>query len=94
MDEDPVYLQKRENGVYDFRRPIPPDVAGMVPKVAFQHSLKTKNRRETLHSHHLSLFLSEEHIEQARQKLGTASQNETDFNRFKCLADWLFAPRS
>jgi|GEM_PF-3903409 len=83
MDDDPMYLQKRENGVYYFRRPIPPDVAGIVPKVAFQHSLKTKKRLEALHSHHLSLFESEKLIEQARQKLRVAVKDETDFNRFK-----------
>jgi len=64
-----MYLQKRSNGVFYFRRRIPAPLAGLVDARYFHCSLKTRNGREVANLYAIALKRSEAEIINATRTL-------------------------
>lgn len=69
-----MYLHRRANGVYYFRRRVPSDLEGIIQPGQFHYSLGTRKRQEALKPYAVALARSEHEIEQAREKINTAAE--------------------
>jgi len=64
-----MYLLKRANGFFYFRRRIPGKLRGLVDSGLFHHSLNTRNRSEAVGRYAAALARSEHGIAQASRKI-------------------------
>lgn len=72
--DDKMYLVKRANGVWYFRRRIPGDVKGFVEPGLFHFSLGKRTRQEAMEFYAAALARSEQEISNARKKIQTAAE--------------------
>jgi len=57
-----MYLHRRANGVYYFRRRVPSDLEGIIQPGQFHYSLGTRKRQEALKPYAVALARSEHEI--------------------------------
>lgn len=68
-----MYLQRRSNGVYYFRRRVPSDLEGIIEAKRFHYSLGARTRKEALKAYAVALARSENEIQLAREKIEKAA---------------------
>ena len=72
MQNKEMYLHKRSNGFWYFRRRLPSDLLGMIEPKRFHYSLGTKNKSEALLRLSGALAESEQIIRKERDRLNQA----------------------
>ncbi len=69
MQKDEMYLHKRKNGFYYFRRRVPADLIGIIDPKEFHYSLGTNVRREASARYGAAFMQSEHRINSERERL-------------------------
>ncbi len=72
MQKGKMYLHRRKNGFYYFRRRVPEELAGVIEPRRFHFSLKTKDKSEAMLRLSAALAESEHIIRRERQRLSKA----------------------
>src|SRR5215472_750134 len=72
MQDKEMYLHKRSNGFWYFRRRLPSDLLGMIDAKRFHYSLGTKNKSDALLRLGAALAESEQIIRKERARLNQA----------------------
>ena len=69
MQKDEMYLHRRSNGFYYFRRRVPADLIGVIDPKEFHYSLGTNLRREASARYGAAFMQSEHRIARERERL-------------------------